>query len=597
MRSLARRSPALVIAVVLMMVGSSASTALAAGGGFKGLLHDQLGRPLSDVLVALVGLSSPLSLPILSRTDDSGRIHFSNVEPGEYALVVRSSRYKDGETGRVRILSSETSIARFVLQQLLPFGGTDENNVSVKTLLRSSQEGRLIFRNLPGSPGQAAGDGFEAPFQRDAVVQFVSGAGLEEDHLVFPGDASGGSTTNFALAQRLVGDAGYVLAGQLNQGEDTLWRLKNVVRLPMSDGHSLEAFVGYGRMSFDQPPLAVLDNPMSLGDNPDYTRISGTTKTLAVGLQESLILGEAVSLILGLELDRVQADRVYNFLNPNAEVTLFPEGKTTVHVMVASKRSTRTGSLNLPGGDVINLNDAVYLSRGEDQFRVGTSRYYRTSVTRELDEDSEIEVTVFRNRPFSGATPFLAVMDGEPDVHIFHLDDRLAGTSGYQLAVSRRFGSTIHTSLSYASGSAAGISSDPPLESAHPESVMSLVDRRQFHEISTELEAYIPSSRTRLNAVVKFFPRGNPITSLDTFSDDYEVGTKGINLFVRQVVPVPTDWLTFLGLDFLSDYRIEALLDVRNLANQDLARVQTGEGEIALKRNPRSVRGGISVRF
>jgi hypothetical protein len=223
--------------------------------------------------------------------------------------------------------------------------------------------------------------------------------------------------------------------------------------------------------------------------------------------------------------------------------------------LIASKRSSYTVSLAI-----------------RHQFRVGTSRYYRSELTRELTEDSRIELAIFENQLFEGATPFLAVTEANPGITVLHLDKGQAATRGYQVALSRRFGDTIRTSVSYVRGTAAGIFSDRVvLEGSDLQSIPSLLERRHHHEIATQVEAYIPSSRTSVNALVKFLPSGNPITSLDTFSDTYEVGSKGINLFVRQVVPVPAQWLTFLGLDFLSEYRIEALLDM--------------------------VRGGISVQF
>jgi hypothetical protein len=284
-----------------------------------------VGNPVPNVLVALVSSSPAGSLPILSRTDNRGRIRFNDIEAGEYEFRVRSPRYRGVRRSTIQILPGETSIARFVLQQLLPSGAIDESNLTIKALLRNTQEGRLVFRGLPGVAGESRGEQFQRPFQGDAVVRVMGSAGLEEGHLVFPGDAAAGTTTNFALTQKWMGDAGYVLAGQLNSGEDSLWRLKNFVTLPMGENHSLRAMVGYGRLSFEEPSMALLDHPDWLGDTPAYTRVSGTTKVLTAGFQEELFLGRALSLLWGLDLDRVDADRRYHFLSPNAEITLFPE--------------------------------------------------------------------------------------------------------------------------------------------------------------------------------------------------------------------------------------------------------------------------------
>ncbi len=162
--------------------------------------------------------------------------------------------------------------------------------------------------------------------------------------------------------------------------------------------------------------------------------------------------------------------------------------------------------------------------------------------------------------------------------------------------VSRRLGNSLKTSVSYIRGNAAGVSRHTTL--IFDESTLHrLIERRNYHTLNAEIEAHIPSSGTRLNALVKFAANGHPITTLDAFADTYETGNEGINLFVRQVVPVPGGWLAFLGMDFLSAYEIEALLDVRNLTNEDSGKVRTEVGDVSLVRSPRTVRGGISVRF
>ncbi len=162
--------------------------------------------------------------------------------------------------------------------------------------------------------------------------------------------------------------------------------------------------------------------------------------------------------------------------------------------------------------------------------------------------------------------------------------------------VRRRLGNTLNTAVSYINGNAAGISRDATLVFDEL-ALHQAIERRNYHTLNAEIEAYIPFSGTHLNALVKFASNGQPITTLDAFADTYETGNEGVNLFLRQVVPVPGGWLAFLGMDFLSSYEIEALLDIRNLTNEVLGQVRTEIGDVSLVRNPRTVRGGISVRF
>jgi len=124
-----------------------------------------------------------------------------------------------------------------------------------------------------------------------------------------------------------------------------------------------------------------------------------------------------------------------------------------------------------------------------------------------------------------------------------------------------------------------------------------LLVRDRYNVISAQVQTYIPTTRTRINALVKFVTNGQPVTTLDAFSDRYETGNEGINIFIRQPVPVPMAWLSLIGLDFLTAYEVEALLDIRNLTNKNLGKVNTTLGDVVLLRTPRSVRGGISFRF
>ncbi len=566
-------------------------------GNLSGLIQDQSGHPLSHVLITLLQKSSEHALPILALSDGSGRVHLANIEVGDYEISIKSSRYRGPTRKLVEVLPGETTAVRLVLQQLFSLGNFEEDNLSIKTLLRNAPDGRLIFRTLPG---QLAGPSYDRPpdlFEGEVVLEVFSSAGLSDDYLVIPGDAAGGTASNFAVVQSLAGGSKYVLAGQLNSGEDSLWRLRNIVQIPFSKRHSLEGFAGYGQVSFTPPSMTLMDNPISLGDDPHFTQAVGTTRILSLGFQERFILSKALSVLWGLEFDQVNTDRRQSFLNPNAEIHFTPSDRTQIRLLMASKRSTYAGSLELPGGDVVNLRDAVYFSRIGDQFAAGSSRHFRSSFAQQLTENLGFELAAYEDSLFGGTSSFLAVSENDSSVRVLNLDGHQGAVRGYRLMVSRRLGPSFSTSVAYVRGSAMGVGQH--LASPVPQGMNldTLLEHRKFHGVTTQVEAYIPLTRTHVNALVKFVPSGNPITTLDSFSDMYETGNEGINLFVRQVVPMPGDWLTFLGLDFMSEYKVEALLDIRNLTNEDLGVIQTDAGRVSLVRSPRTVRGGISVRF
>ncbi|MDA2927668.1 carboxypeptidase regulatory-like domain-containing protein [Acidobacteria bacterium AH-259-G07] len=596
-----RRSSLLLCSLCLVLI--SPQVLASSLGHFTGILQDQTGQPVANILVALLQKSSAQSLPILTRSNAGGEIQLNNIETGNYEILVKSSKYLSPQKNVIQVRPGKTTVVTLILQQLFQLDSSGGENLSVKTLLRTSEERRLIFRDFPEATSETSKTRPLAPFFEEAAFEVYSNAGLDGDYFVFPGNAAGGTTTNFAFVESAWGNNKYIMAGQLNSGEDSLWRLKNIIEYPLNDSHSMRVFVGYGRMSFDQPSLALLSNPTALGDNLgdnlDYTRALGTTQILSLGFQERLLLGSALSLLWGLELDQVRTNVRRTFLNPNAELSFSPTGHTKVQLLMASKRITHRSSLVLPDGDVVNLSDAVYFSRVGDQFSIGTSRHYQASITQQLNQDTGIEFAAYENQLFGGATPFLAVFKYQPEVQALHLDDEQANNSGYRLTLRRRLGPNLHTSVSYIRGNGAGVNWQGPALVFEESSTRALVERKNYHAVSTEIEAYIPSSRTHLNALVKFVPNGNPITTLDPFSDTYETGNEGINLFVRQMIPVPAGWLSFVGLDFLSvyQYKIEALFDIRNLTNEDLGKMQTAMGDVTLVRSPRTVRGGVALRF
>jgi hypothetical protein len=386
------------------------------------------------------------------------------------------------------------------------------------------------------------------------------------------------------------------VAGQLSSGKEELWRLRNSVELPLSDFHSFGVFVGYGRESFAQPGLAPHDNPATVGGPSGYSPAFGSTQVLSVGVQEKLLLGNVISVLWGVEINQVDTDQRQTFLNPNAELSFSPTEQTKFQVVMASKRTTHRGSVLLPDGEMLNLTEAVSFARVGDQFAVSSPRHYRGSITQQVTKNTEIEFAAYENQLFGATTPFLAVSKDQLEHPGFQLEDEEGVNRGYRIMVRQRLGNSVNTAVSYIRGNAAGISRNTTLmfdESA----LHRLIERRNYHTVNAEIEAHIPFSGTHVNALVKFAANGHPITTLDAFADTYETGNAGINVFVRQVVPVPGGWLAFLGMDFLSAYEIEALLDIRNLTNEDLGRVSTEIGDVSLVRSPRTVRGGISVRF
>lgn len=585
-----------VVASLIVSLGVSGS-AQHPVGDLSGLIQDASGQPLPQVLLTLVKNSPEAALPILARSNEAGHILLRNLEVGTYNVFVKSSRYLIPEARLIEIEAGKTAVVTLVLQQLFNLEGSGAENVGVKTLLRTASERRLIFRNTPGEPLEdASRDPLRQLFDQ-AAFQLFSNGGLGGDYLVFPGDPAGGASSNFAVMQSMSGFGDYVLAGQLNSGEDSLWRLKNLVRYYLSEGHSVQLSVGYGSMSFEQPSLALLNNPLSVGNHPNFTLAPATLRTVNFGFEERMNWGDTLGLAWGMELNQVRTDRTYSFWAPTASLSYSPLPSGTFQVLMASRRAPWANSVVLPEGDVINLSDGIYFSRIGNRLNIGNSRYYRAGYQQNLSQNTQIELAAFDDRPAGASVPVMAVFDAETTPEVFLLTDREAASSGYRFTVHREMGENVRASFSYIRGNALGMEGDRVALLLDGAAMSALLDRQNFQAVSSQLEAFIPTSQTQLTALVKVIPNGRPVPTLDALSDVYEAGNEGISFFVRQAVPLPPAWLHFLGLDFLAGYRVEALLDVRNLLQNDLGVVRTSQGEVQLLRNPRSIRGGIALKF
>ena len=580
-----------VLGVLLALSGVPAHAS--ARGQLLGLVQDESGLPVSDILVTLTESSSDEGLPVLTRSDDSGRLFFKNMRAGSYRVLVKSSQYAVRKAGPVEILPGQTAVMTLVLQELLDVEGLGGRNVSFKALLRNADP-RLIFRHIP-----ELREGRTNPWFESAVFQVYSSAGHGGDYLRLPDDSAGATTANFGMVQRLPGGRDYIFAGQLNSGEDSLWRIKAFMDQSLSDRHSVRVFLGHGRIGVHQPRMALLGNPGALGRDVDFTNAAGTTNILSVGFEDRFSWGDTLALTWGLELNRVRSTYNYSTLSPSAEMTLRPVPRARLRVTMASKRPTLyQNSVTLEDGRTVGLSDAVKISWVDNRLEFGTTRHYRGSLAYQLWENTELELARFQDQFFGGTVPFMAFFTSSPDPDLVRLTDDQARTWGNRLTLRQGITRNVRAGVSYIRGSAVSVVPTGYTLVVETADIGGLLKRTGYGAVGTELGVIIPTTRTELTAVVKFVTDGDPVTPLDALSDAYETGNKGLNLFIRQIIPIPDSVLSFLGLDFLNGRRIEALLDIRNLTNEDLGMVSNSPGgSVVLAQNPMSVRGGVTVRF
>ena len=593
-RVLPQRLFTVALAIVLLVLVSG--TCLATDfGSLSGVVRDQLGNPLPGLLLSLMRPVESDEIPLMAKTDGFGQVFIYNILAGSYHLVVKSSGYQGPQNRVIDILPGETAAVSLVVEQLLGLGYETGSSVGVKSLLRATNPRRLILR--------AVGKGIQpeksrpAGFFDEAVFEvFTSGGG--SDRGAFPRDSNQGTTTNFAARDELPDGTEYIIAGQFNSGNDSLFRIKNWLKRDLGKNHKLDLLMGYGRIGFDEPSLALLDNPAFVSQETAYVSAPGNMKVLTLGFQDKWTFGDTLSVIWGMEFNQVRRRDAQYFTAPNASLTYKPTGTTSVEVSLSSKRRTLSNSIGLGNGETVELNNSLNFARVNGRNLVGTSRHYEVKIAQQLGQKTALEVAGFDSRLMGAVPPLLA--RGEmvsPDTYV-ELSDHESRSKGYRLTINHQLSQNIRTAVSYIRGSAFGFGPDRVEHLLmEPSTLRSLLLRHGYQAISAEMEGYIPQSQTHFTAVVRAVPVGNPVTTIDPLSDVYETPNRSVNLFLRQLVPVPLTVVRFLGLDFLSEYRFEALLGIRNLANDGVGGMQGTEGDIILVQQPRSVRGGIALNF
>lgn len=581
-----------------MVFLSSALSAAPSAGNLRGLILDEQGEPLSNVVISLLSVARVGTFPTVSRTDSQGRLFLQGLEAGTYQVQVNSSKYRSPIMRLVEILPNRTAAITVILQQVLALGEDGQENVGIKALFRNVSNERLIFRNNEMAVGVALPEERPRRFFEDAVFEVYTNAGVGSSYFVYPGDSWAGTTTNFAAVDSLTASADYIVAGQLNSGENSVWRIKNLVDYQLGNSQSLSVFFGYGRMSYEQPSLALMSDPREMTEHGDFATTLSSSKLLNMGFEDRVRFGRLMTLTWGLDLDQFSGEETRTFLSPTARLEIQPTDSTAVSLAMVSKRPSLGNSLTLPNGSQVSMATPLFISRVDNEVQMGTGRFYEGSITQLMGAASEFEFALFENQLAAGANPIVAILGGaDPRTDVYTLDGSESNTRGFRLTLRRRFSEKFSAEASYIRGRGPGLGEIANVEVLDAEHFGSIIERQDFHAVATQVSAYLSSTGTHLTALVRFVPEGDPLMTLDLVSDVYETGNQGVNFFVRQMIPLPASLLSFLGLDFLTPQRIEALLDVRNLMNERVGVVQSPAGDIALVQNPRSVRGGIAFRF
>ena len=91
------------VAVTALALLSSFSMA-ASVGSLRGIVQNEAGQPLPNILVTILDRSTEQAIPILARTNALGHLLIKDIEAGDYQVAIKSTDYRTAGINAVEVL-------------------------------------------------------------------------------------------------------------------------------------------------------------------------------------------------------------------------------------------------------------------------------------------------------------------------------------------------------------------------------------------------------------------------------------------------------------------------------------------------------------
>jgi hypothetical protein len=573
----------------LLIFSLPLDTASAKGNGrITGMIKSVSGSPLADAIIRVVRDVNQGEALSIARTDSRGFFKSINLTPGTYYLQISRQGYQPVTTTRFVLDSGRTTSLDIVLQDFIGYisNNDDPRNWDLKTVMRSTSDRRLIFRNSSaGTLPDIEEDG--SSFYRSGAIEIASNSGA--NYLSRPQASQTGVSSNFAIAEPLTQHSRMILSGQLDFGTGAFWRLRNTYDYRPDKDHEYRISAGYGRMNVNYPGSNSM-SPQMLSTETGF-RESGM-ESIAVGLEGNTNFLDLLSIKYGLDYSRLYYQGSKSFFYPSIEIVLHPAEGWSVQTSFASRRMTDTNSVELPDGEILNMAEPTLITMVGNRVSMSQVRHSEVSVNRDLSKNTALEFAVYQDRTQGPGLPVMVttVTPMGTRSQLVEMNEDHSAQRGARVTLKQRITDTLNASVDYVYGDALNITGTDGIPwSEHLDGWLgNCLQQRNQHSLTGRVDAVIPFTRTNVQATTRWYP-GNPLTPVDWFSDRMDIGTKSTNFEIRQILPVP-DFLSTTG-------RWEVLVDLRNVLNQGKEVIATNDGELIFNRNPRSLRFGLSLSF
>jgi hypothetical protein len=575
-------SPAVAANAAANALGSSRIT---------GNITNIAGNPLCNAIVKIFREAWQGEIVSFAHSDDKGFFKSMNLKPGTYYLQVSRQGYRSFTTSRFVIDPGRTISLDIALQKFIDYVSKEEDprNWDMDTVMRSTSDRRLVFRNLPAVAAAAEEEG-KSPFYRSGAMNIASRTSLgDEGYRTRPKTSQNGVTSTFAYTEPISRHSRMVLSGQLDFGYGSFWRIRDTFNYRPNSDHDYRISVGYGRMNARYLGSGSISSEF-IAEKSGLPE-SGI-RTLAFGIECSTRFLDLLSVKYGFDYSRLHYGSAKNFFYPSVQVLLTPSDNWAVQTTFTSRRISDENTVVLPDGEVLDLAEPTLITMVGDKVSMSQVRHSEMAVRRTIASDTAVEVAVFQDHTKGPGLPVMitTITPLESKSRLIEMNRDHSRQRGVRITVGRKIWNRLSGSVDYVYGKAFDLSTvNQPISIECPDAdFINYIQKHPQHSITGRLDAIMPFTKTNVLATVRW-NSGNPLAPVDWFSDRIEIGTRSTNLEIRQIVPV-SEFLGTMG-------RWEVLVDLRNLWNQGMESFPTPDGEIVLNRNPRSLRFGLNLSF
>jgi hypothetical protein len=580
-----------ILAAFCALLLLSALTADAKNSGrLAGNIKSMSGSPLRNAIIKIFKEVQQNEIVLATRSDRRGFFQSAQLTPGTYFLEVSRQGYQPVTATKITIESGQTTSLNIILRDFIEYinNNEDPRNWDLETVLRSTSDRRLIFRDLPGV-SSPVGDEKNSPFYRSGAMNIASSAPLGENYLFHPEASQNGVSTNFAFAEPIGSHSRMILSGQMDSGSGAFWRFRDTFNYRPDSNHDYRVSVGYGRMNGNNPGTGTI--PAQLLSKESELRESGV-QTLAFGLEGNTKFLDLFAVNYGFDYSRLHYRTSKSFINPSLQIVITPAEGWSIRTSLASRRANDSNTVVLPDGETLNLAESTLITMVGNQASMSQIRHTEIAAEKTIAQGTNLEVSVYQDRIKGSGLPLMitTITPLKQQSRIILLNEDISGQRGARLTLKQKITDNLSGSVAYVYGESTSIPEFNELVSSEylNSRLADFMRQSGQHSITGSLSAAIPLTKTTLLAVLRWYTQ-NPLIPADWFSDRMDIGTKSANFEIRQAVPLPDIMRT--------EGQWDVWVDLRNVLNQGREILAVTDGEVILNRNPRSIRFGISLNF